>query len=219
MRCEKFEDNEHYILTGAGVNGNHLFLDDHDKARFIFLITHFQSPIQIYNVSWYTQALVKKGSFRDKESRIKQILKSRNVELLAFVLLSDSFHLLVKNLSVGILSVYMHRVLTAYSKYYNSKYGRRGHVFDGPFRANLIKSGAELRNASAYLHQMPRDVFGQESTWHQYPFSSYQDYIGLNRWGEFLCPNAILSKFKNQADYKRFVETSGLDKPQKQVLK
>lgn len=208
MRYENFSKNEHYQVSGTGVGKEKIFIDDRDKARFVFLITHFQSPTRIYNSSWYTNSFIKKGSFSTKEDRVDRIVKKRNVELVAFVLMPNHFHLLVKNLEDGILSVYMHRILTAYGKYFNAKYNKTGHVFGGPFKAARTKNNTELLQASAHIHRSPEELKEWENDYGKYPYSSYQDYIGLNRWGNFLSVENVLKHFKNQAKYKDFVAGS-----------
>lgn len=155
MRLENFVKNEHYHVWSTDSKKEKIFIDDGDRARFIFLITHFQSPTRIYNISSCAKAFVKKGYFNTKEHRAEEILKKRSVELTAFVLMPNNFHLLIKNMEDGILSVYMHRVLTAYSKYFNAKYNKVGHVFDGPFEAIHIKNHGQLTYLSNYLHQEP----------------------------------------------------------------
>lgn len=156
MRYENFAPNEHFHVSSRGVNGEKIFIDEKDYARFIFLITHFQSPIQIYNTSWYTNIFIKAGSFSTKEHKIEEIVNKRNVSLTAFALMPNHFHILVKNLEEGILSVYMHRVLTAYSKYFNAKYKKKGHVFEGPFKAILIKNNDQLSYLSSYIGKEPK---------------------------------------------------------------
>jgi len=208
MRYENFAENEHYHVFGRGVSKEKIFIDDRDKARFVFLITHFQSPIRVYNVSWYTESFIKNGSFSTKENKADEILKKRSVELISFVLMPNHFHILVRNLDDGVLSAYMHRILTAYGKYFNAKYHKKGHVFEGPFRAVHIKNNAQLLHLSAYIHKNPKEMRGWENTYDKYPYSSYQDYIGLNRWGDLLSTEIVLKQFKNQAKYRDFVTES-----------
>jgi len=208
MRYENFAPNEHYHIFGRGVNKEKIFIDEQDKARFIFLITHFQSPTKVYNVSWYTDNFIKKGVFGIKEKKFDEILKKRNTRLIAFALMTNHFHLLIQNLEDGILSVYMHRVLTAYSKYFNAKYNKKGHVFEGPFKAVRIKNNGQLLHLSAYIHKNPKEIKEWENSFDKYPYSSYQDYIGLNRWGNFLSTEIVLKQFKDQLKYKDFVTTS-----------
>lgn len=213
MRYENFAPNEHYHVCSRGVSKTKIFIDEEDKARFIFLITHLQSPTKIYNTNWSTKAFLQKGSFRTKENRIDNILKTRHVELVAFALMPNHFHLLVRNLEDSILSVYMHRILTAYGKYFNAKYKKQGHVFDGPFEAVHIKNNNQLLHLSAYIHKNPKELRGWENTHTKYPYSSYQDYIGLNRWGNLLSTDIVLKQFKDQAKYKDFVATSTVKEP------
>lgn len=206
MRYESFKKNEYYHVTGKGIGGEKIFIDDQDRIRFIFLITHLQSPIKIYNISWYSQSFIKKGVFNTKEKNIESIIKKRNVELVAFTLLPNRFELLVKNLDDCILSVYMHRVLTSYSKYFNSKYKKNGHVFESSFRAVHVSNSNQLLLLSASIHNSPKEIDGWGNSCDSYPYSSFQDYIGLNRWGGFLFIETILKQFKNnQLKYRDFV--------------
>ena len=211
MRLENFIENEHYHIFSKGVGKENIFIDDQDKARFIFLITHFQSPIKIYNISWYTSTFIKNNSFSGKKDRVTNILKKRNTKLVAFVLMPNYFHLLVQNLEDGILSVYMHRILTAYSKYFNAKYNKKGHVFETSFKAVHLKNNTQLLELSGSIHKNPKVLKEWEKTYDKYPYSSYQDYIGLNRWGNFLSTEVVLKQFKNQTKYKDFV-TKGIIK-------
>lgn len=213
MRYENFAENEYYHVFGRGVSKENIFIDNKDRARFIFLITHFQSPLKIYNVSWCTDTFLKKGSFSTKEDRVKNILKKRSVELVAFALMSNHFHMLVRNLEDKILSVYMQRVLTAYSKYFNAKYHKKGHVFGGPFGATHVKNNNQLLHLSAYIHKNPKENGEWKNTYDKYPWSSYQDYIGLNRWGNFISTDIVLKQFKDQSQYKDFVFESTAKDP------
>lgn len=194
MRTTTFEPKEIYYLSGAGVHDT-LFFDEEDYSRFLFLILFFQSPTPLHNISWYAKSFTKKKSFSLGEDLRKIILKDRYLSLLSFNLTQNSFELLLHNHKEMTPSVYMQRVLTSYSKYFNSKYKKRGHVFRGPFESRHIKNREELLNFSAQTH-----TFGKDSYW-----SSFGDYIDTNRWSQFLNTELILSQFKNQSAYRDFV--------------
>lgn len=155
MRNQNFAAGEYYHLSARGVAGSEIFKDDADRARFIFLIVHLQSPLRIYNIAWYANMFLKRGSFNTPEKRQHQITAGRNVALSTFALSPSQFHLVVKNLEEGLVSVYMQRVLTAYGKYYNSKYNKKGHVFDGPFECVHIKNKDHGSYLAQYLGQDP----------------------------------------------------------------
>lgn len=208
MRYQTFAEKEYYHVFNRGSDRKKIFIDDADYARFVFLITHLQSPIKIYNISWYTKDFLKKGRFNSKEKTISNIIKQRSVELISFALMPNHFHLLVKNNEEQVLSVYMQRILTAYSKYFNAKYQKKGHVFEGPFGAVHVSNNTQLLHTSAYIHKNPKELPDWNQNYEKYPWSSYQDYIGLNRWGDLINPGIVLEQFNNQAKYKEFVNES-----------
>lgn len=214
MRYEKFAENEYYHLFSRGVNQQKIFLDDTDRARFIFLLTHFQSPVPIYNISWYAKSFIKRGAFNLGEEKADKILKKRHIELISFVLMPNHFHVLIRNLSDSVTSVYMQRILTSYSKYFNTKYNKKGHVFEGPFGAIHIEDNRQLLHLSAYIHKNPKSITEWANNYDQYPWSSYQDYVGLNRWGKLLSTDIVLKQFKNQNKYKEFI----LESPVKEEI-
>ena len=137
-----------------------------------------------------------------------KIIKKRRVELVAFCIMPNHFHLIVKELEEGGITAYMQRGLTAYSKYYNTKYDKSGHVFQGPYKVVHITDNRQLLYLSAYIHRNPREIVKWFRKEDQYQWSSYQDFIGENRWGKLILPDIIIGQFKNKAEYKNFVKTS-----------
>ena len=205
MRPEKFYANSTYHVCSTGIESVDLFADEIDCTRFIFLATHLQSPIRMHNVFWYVDSYKKRGAFLAGENKQKEILKNRNVELLAFALTQNSFDLVIKNLEEMALSVYMQRLLTGYSKYYNAKYKRSGHVFSGIFRSKQIKSETDLLSTSAIIHKKPFSKQNPSGRLEGHRWSSHTDYTDHNRWGDLLNTKEILGIFKNPGDYKKFV--------------
>lgn len=205
MRQQNFDKNNYYLLSSSGCFGNKIFLDEEDRFRFIFLLTHLQSPIRIYNTSWYAKMFIKKKTFSTKKERILEITKNRSVEPLAFVIMPNHFEVLIQNMNEALPSVYMHRILTSYSKYFNSKYEKRGHVFSGPFKATLIKNQKDLLQVSGELHKKPSQLEEWADKYDLYPWSTYQDYLGLNRWGDLVSIDQILNRCGTQAKYREFV--------------
>lgn len=203
MRYETFGTNEYFCVSASGIGDIKIFLDEADRARFALLITHFISPTQIYNVSWYTERLLKKKRFAETKDRESLLLKGRQIELYAFLIAPDHFELLLKNLEEQVLSVYMQRVLTAYGKYFNKKYAKRGHVFAGPFKASRIKE-KELGEASLKLHRQAQAA-SPEATTRESLSSSLPDYLGPNRWGGLLLTEPILKHFKSYSNYRKIL--------------
>jgi len=184
MRKIHFTENKYFHVTGVGSGGQELFLDAEDRVKFLFLILYFQSPTKINNINYYVKSFLKKGRFTLGEMRVKNILKDRYLEVVSFAITSKDFQLLIKNLKDGVLSVYMQRILTSYSKYFNAKYKKTGHVFSGPFSAIQIKKD-ELTQTSRQIHKNYIETKAIENVT-GYDWSSHYDFAKKNRWGELL---------------------------------
>lgn len=208
MRNLSFAPGEYYHLYGRGNDRQKIFLDKRDFARFLFLITHMQFTLPFSNITQYVNRYEKKGSFGVDQNFLGKALKKRSLELVSYCLMENHFHLIVRNLDDGAASVYMHRILMGYGKYFNAKYGKKGHVFEGPFGAVHIENNTQLLHASAYIHKNSRDIEGWSVTYYEYPHSSLQDYINESRWDDLLKTDVILDQFKSKNDYKKFVDTS-----------
>jgi putative transposase len=138
----------------------------------------------------------------------QEIIEHRFVELTCFCLMPNHFHLIVKEVEENGTARYMQKVLNSYTKYYNTKYHKSGHLFQGPYKAVHVENNNQLLHLSAYIHRNPRELkewFKKEDI---YPWSSYQDFIGINRFEKLLVPDIINGQFENKEDYDEFVKTS-----------
>ncbi len=138
---------------------------------------------------------------------IEEIVRKRTVELISFTLMPNHFHLLIHQLKDNGIANYLSRIQNAQTKYFNTKYKRTGHLFQGSYKSVHIKSNNQLLYLSAYMHKNQRELMGWKNKEHLYPWSSYQDYL-QNRWGELLKPGIILEQFNNPKDYKNFIKKS-----------
>ena len=126
-----------------------------------------------------TRAVQGQGLFGDAEdyaaylellARYKALHGAR---LFAFVLLPTHAHLLLETpAGGGNLSDIMHNLTSAYTKYYNKKYNRQGHLFLGRYRATIIEKEPNLLRLTRYIHLNPVRV-GREA---DYPYSSLGHY-------------------------------------------
>ncbi len=208
MRTTPIAPGEYYHLFNRGNNKQQIFLDEKDKARFLFLILYFQSPEILYNIGRYVSRFVRHRAFNIDKSMIAEIIKNRSVELVNFALMPNHFHLTIKEGIEGGISQYMQRVLTAYTKYFNTKYNKSGHLFQGPYKIVHVEDDRQLLHLSAYIHRNPREMKEWKQKDHVYTWSSYQDYTVTNRWGPLLLPDIVLDQFANKVEYLGFVKSS-----------
>ena len=208
MRKIRIAPGEYYHVLNRGVNKQTIFHDANDYTRFLFLILYFQSPITFANIIRCVQYFVQHSVLNIEAGDLKEIIKKRTVELVSFCFMPNHFHLIIKEVDEGGIAAYMQRVLNSYTKYYNTKYEKSGHLFQGPYKAVHVGDDRQLLYLSTYVHRNPRELSKWKNREHQYPWSSYQDFVTENRWGELIQPDIVSGRFKQKSDYKEFVESS-----------
>jgi len=208
LRNIEFAPDEHYHLCIRGNNKQDIFRDDNDRARMLFLITHLQSPESVSKIGRIVQEYRKTREWDVDPELVSRILKTRYVALEALSFMTNHVHLGVCEREEQGIIRYMHRVLDAYAKYFNTKYETVGHLFQGPYRAVHIEDNDQLLYASTYIHRNPRELPGIAGKEHEYEWSSYQDYIGPNRFGGLLDTSPVLEQFDTPEEYRAFVDSS-----------
>lgn len=208
LRTVEFAPDEHYHLCVRGNNKQDIFRDDGDRARMLFLITHLQSPESVPKMGRIVQEYRKTRVWHVDPELVSAIIKTRYVVLEAFSFMTNHVHLGACEKEERGIVRYMHRVLNAYAKYFNTKYEMVGHLFQGPYRAVHIEDNNQLLYTSTYIHRNPRELIGIAGREHEYEWSSYRDYLGNNRFGELLDPSLVLEQFDSPGDYRAFVDSS-----------
>lgn len=208
MQEKSFVSEEYYHIYNRGVEKRDIFLDDNDRWRFLTTIFLYQWRNFIPQIGRFI--LFVRPSMSDKSILEKQIFKriftTRLVELACFCLMPNHFHLILKQADEGGISFFMQRVGDSYTKYFNTKYQRTGHLFGGAFQAVHIDNDEYLAYLSAYIHLNPREFQQWRGKETKYPWSSLQDFLEKNRWEPFLSPSLILEQFVDKNEYKKFLE-------------
>ena len=202
---------EYYHVFNRGMQKQLIFLTDTDRLRFLFLLFAFQGKNPIKNVSREIKQSVQSSTLHIKPELKNEILENRTVELVAFSLMPNHFHLLLCEKIEGGIAKYMQRVLTAYTKYFNIRHQKSGHLLQSSYKSVLAEDDRQLMHVSAYIHKNSRELKDWVGKEDKYPWSSCQDYVGENRWGKLLSTNIILDRYnedKKSGTYRHFVETS-----------
>ena len=115
----------------------------------------------------------------------------------------NHFHFLIRQDSSTAVSKLISKVCTSYSKYFNKKYERVGHLFQDAFKAVRVESDSQLLWLSTYIHQNPA-VAGIAQDLNTYAWSSYINYLGLKD-GVLCNKEFILKQFASPKAYEKFV--------------
>lgn len=115
---------------------------------------------------------------KDRQKYISIMTKYKDIcqyDLYGYCLMRNHVHLLIKECAQTVSQV-MRRIGTSYAYWYNLKYERSGHLFQGRFKSEAVEDDRYLLVALRYIHQNPLKA-GLVETPAGYQWSSYSDYI------------------------------------------
>lgn len=179
---KKYYDNAYYHAYNRGVEKRIIFYEDNDYKVFLNLLKrHLSTEVH------------KDGRGNAYESY------AGRVELLAFCLMPNHFHLLFYlDNDLTAVTELMRKVSGSYTIYFNKKYERVGHLFQGVYKASHIDSESYLQHISRYIHLNPTDFQAWEySSWPYYAKGWRSDWVK---------PDRILEIF-NKDEYIDFVKS------------
>lgn len=230
MEKPKFVSDSNYIyhIYNRGVEKRKIFLDDTDYFRFIHDLFEFND-------------IAPAGKFLTIGDRISDNAKKPKkrellVEILAFCLMPNHFHLLLRQLAENGIVKFMHKLGIGYTMYFNEKNERVGPLFQGRFKAVLIDNEAHFHYLPYYIHLNPLDLIMPdwkeggvkdyrkvEQFLSSYRWSSYLDYIGKKK--NF--PSVISEKFLSEiwgspqyykADMKKWLKDFSLEEISGEIM-
>jgi hypothetical protein len=134
----------------------------------------------------------------------------------------NHFHLLLRETTEGGITMFMRKLGTAYTMYFNIKNERTGNLFVKPFRSRHIENDRYLQYVLQYIHFNPAELY--EPGWKhgraenlsrlytqltQYPYSSFGDHAGLNKVTRPILDEQIFS-VAHQPSPKQMLEDAAL---------
>jgi len=105
---------------------------------------------------------------------LKKYLVKLNLELYAWCLMNNHFHLVIKA-SKKNLADFIKRVCCSYVPYFNRKYERSGHLFQDRYKSEPIETDQYFMGAIRYVHNNPEKA--NICARNTYKWSSYREYI------------------------------------------
>lgn len=140
----EFVEDEYYHVFNRGVDKRNIFGDKEDLSYFFKRLLDLNF-VDLNKVS------------RTHRYRGKKIINEREdgerlVSIVAYCLLPNHFHIILKQESENGISKFMQKLGTSYTMYFNEKNKRTGSLFAGKFKANHISSDFGLPDLSIYVN-------------------------------------------------------------------
>lgn len=167
---------EIYHVYNRSIAREPIFLSRSDYQRALNIISYYIYQKPTLRFSHYNRLSVEqKQKFLDnlKEKGVKQ------VEILAFCLMPNHFHFLLKEIVPHGISNFIRNFQNSYAKFFNLKNERDGSLFKAMFKAVRIESDEQLLHVQRYIHLNPLTAFilKDEKALETYPWSSFTLYL------------------------------------------
>jgi len=184
-RKEPLTTGEYYHVYNRGVDRRVLFRDKKDYGRFLMQLYAFNDFEIASNYAYYAALGFEALREREREEPL--------VGVVAFCLMPNHYHLVLRQLRDDGISLYMQKAGAGYAKYFNLKYERTGALFESRFKAKCVDDDSYLYQIVPYVHANPlgisakidsskRDFRVGTRALEKYTWSSYPVYLG--RYGE-----------------------------------
>ena len=206
---------EIFHVLNRGVDNREIFLDEEDYFRFIHNLFEFNDPSPVFNLSYYLNRLQSIDFVNQYIKKPRKLI----VEILAFCLMPNHFHLLLRQREEGGLTKFMRKIGVGYANYFNQKYQRSGALFQGRFKLILVKEETHFIHLPYYIHFNPLDL--KMPDWREgeienyqnaikflesYRWSSHLDYLSKKNFPSVTQREFLLKIFGGSENYKRGIE-------------
>jgi putative transposase len=210
IRKTNLVPGEIYHIYNRGVDKRNIFLDESDKYRFVHDLFEFNDKNPAKNLTIYLKNNANKEVGLPK---LKGGSREMMVEILAYCLMDNHFHLMVRQKTENGITEFMRKLGTGYTNYFNKKYDRSGSLFQGKFKSVNLNNNAHFLYLPIYIHLNPLDFNYPE--WREgkiknykkavdflenYKWSSYIDYIGKKNFPSILSRDFLLDRFDNSTE-------------------
>jgi REP element-mobilizing transposase RayT len=191
---EGFVAGEYYHIYNRGVEKIDVFRDERDYRRFLKSLAEFNTSESAYKIDRANR----KGLNVDEKPY---------VEIIAYCLNPNHFHLLLKQVVESGISEFMRKLGTGHTMYFNKRHDRSGVLFQGKFKSRHVKSNNQLLYLSAYINC--NSEIHEIAKAEKYKWCSFGEYLSREK---ILCNKEIvLSQFRNAEEYKNFCEENAFE--------
>jgi|SRR3989338_6698862 len=211
MQKPQFVENQIYHIFNRGVEKRKVFMGEKDYFRFVHDLYEFNDEDRVYNSLYSFKRKLNKNIIEVEPQYIKKERKLL-VDILAFVLMPNHFHLILKQRTENGIVKFLQKIGTGYTMYFNKKYERVGSLFQGRFKAVIVLKRAHFIHLPFYLHFNPLELMmnyrGSTSIdklnfLEKYRWSSFPDYVGIKNFPSITSREDLLEFFSGTKGYKK----------------
>src|SRR3989344_1611931 len=148
FRIKQYKAGGIYHIYNRGLDGRSVCDDETDFVTFEKLLRQYLTGTQVEDDRYKS----------DKPSivlRKQRMSLTGQIEMVAYCLMPDHIHLLVRQKTADAITKLMRRVMTAYVMAYNLRHKRRGPLFEMAYRAVLVDTEEKALHLTRWIHLNP----------------------------------------------------------------
>jgi|SRR3989344_6614190 len=162
MRKEPFAINDFVHVYNRGNRKQEIVRDEKDRKHFLQMLYYFNTEITPDNPIKSLRTLKLKSDFNFVWPEIWQPRKPI-VEVYAFALMNNHYHLLLREIREGGITLFMRRLGTSMTNRFNLKYRDSGRLFQGAYKARRVATDEYLSYLSVYIQvKNPFELYFQK---------------------------------------------------------
>ncbi len=206
---EPFGDGSILHVVKRGARGMNIVRDDVDRSRFARLLYFMNDS---FKSDFWERDTANLAPF---ERPAEWPEREPIVDVLAWTLLDNHFHLILRVRDAKDVPVFMQKVCQSMSKQFNLRHQGQGSIFQGPYRSSTVDHDEYLRYLAAYvmvknsfetqpggLKRALRDFEGAWNSAFSYRFSSLAVFLGKPGFPILAEENILRDMFPTEKSFK-----------------
>lgn len=153
-RLIKFTPGEYFHIYNRGTNKMNIFNNNLDYLRFqkLLFLVNSKKTLKYSDIE---------TNQRSPSRTWTQERGETLVDIGVYCLMPNHFHILIKSKNEKDTSLFLQRLLTSHSKYFNKKNNRSGSLFQGKSKSKHITGDNYLKYIFSYIHLNPVKIINK----------------------------------------------------------
>lgn len=211
-RKTAIQTDYYYHIFNRSINKEPIFTYKKCCHRAVSALEYYQHKNPPVKMSIY----LSQGVDRQQDYNKLLYQSKRMVDIIAYCLMPNHYHLILKQLEDNGIRKFISLFQNSYTRYFNTKFKRNGHLFQGKYKAVYVEEDDQLLHLMRYIHLNPftSSVVETKEEILNYPYSSLSEYLSNSNG---LCQKDIIRSFfktkktllkfiLDRADYQRNIE-------------
>lgn len=204
----KIDDRFYYHVYNRGVDKRKIFMDQFDCIRFLESMVFFNyvEPCNgLFELRKQFDLVGSKKTLLDIERPVGEKL----VEIIAYGLPDNHYHLPLRELQPGGIVEYMKRLNGGYTKYFNKRHGRTGALLESTYKIKEFRGTEDILKLSAYVNGNAE--IHHIASYLDWRWSSVHEYLETQPHHDICSTEFVLKEFgetlsEQRKNYKKFIE-------------